>query len=615
MERMQDTIMLVLVVAALGVGLGGCDDGTISGTSTNAGSNSVEGRVCAESADCGVTETCMAGRCVADSMTPNSQTPPNSQPTCANPSPCGDCDPYCQLGAGPNAGEAIDLEQDDTDGLVLDDQGNLTLGKETARSDFIWIANTGEGTISKIDTKTYTEVARYVTGPDGAGNDPSRTSVNAHGDVFVGNRGGESVTMINSLGDSCPDQDGDGVVTTSTGPQDVKPWGSDECIIWHTPLKGLGLVRAVAAQNGRRISPDETLPPVVWIGSWQSKTISKLDAKTGEVLLQTSSPTQTYGFALDGQDNLWISGLGDGLGRLNTFLCRDQASCDAAQVCDSGGDPKTCVKQRITTPERTYGITVDFKQRIWLGGDVIARFDPTTRMFAQAAVPGFTHGITADANGNVFGSVLGVGVARVDSEDLTKHTIVKGTEGSGTKGIAVDYDGKVWSINRSSSDATVIVPGPTLEDNQVVASVSGLVTPYTYSDMTGQQLRFVSDQFGFYRTRYDGCQPPEQYLHTAWKELRFAGRATGNAKIVFMARASDSVETLEDAAWVEVGALPGATSPIDLQAALEPAGMARRQYLEVEARLSAERSDPLVMPDLPVLERFSVTFSCPLDIR
>ena len=53
---------------------------------------------------------------------------------------------------------------------------------------FIWIANTGDGTLSKVCTHNAVEVARYVTSSVGAAGDPSRTSVNRHGDMVVTNR-------------------------------------------------------------------------------------------------------------------------------------------------------------------------------------------------------------------------------------------------------------------------------------------------------------------------------------------------------------------------------------------------------------------------------------------
>jgi hypothetical protein len=50
---------------------------------------------------------------------------------------------------------------------------------------FAWIANSGEGTVSKIDTQTGVEVARYRTGPNGAADSPSRTAVDADGDALT----------------------------------------------------------------------------------------------------------------------------------------------------------------------------------------------------------------------------------------------------------------------------------------------------------------------------------------------------------------------------------------------------------------------------------------------
>src|SRR5687768_4187280 len=54
----------------------------------------------------------------------------------------------------------------------------------------IWIANTPEGTVSKIDTSTGNELGRYYTGPTNGTDDPSRTAVNLEGDAAVSNRGG-----------------------------------------------------------------------------------------------------------------------------------------------------------------------------------------------------------------------------------------------------------------------------------------------------------------------------------------------------------------------------------------------------------------------------------------
>ncbi|MBX7081815.1 MAG: hypothetical protein K1X88_21605, partial [Nannocystaceae bacterium] len=84
-------------------------------------------------------------------------------------------------------------------------------GGGTADFSYIWIANSNESTVSKINTETLIEEGRYITRPDSNGN-PSRTSVNLNGDMAIGNRNG-GVTMIYALHDNCPDPN-----NTSSGP-------------------------------------------------------------------------------------------------------------------------------------------------------------------------------------------------------------------------------------------------------------------------------------------------------------------------------------------------------------------------------------------------------------
>ncbi|MCS6799014.1 MAG: putative metal-binding motif-containing protein, partial [Myxococcota bacterium] len=116
-------------------------------------------------------------------------------------SACGDCDPTCRAGgSGVGTDRPFDPGRDESEGVGLDPEGALVLDSRRVVTHFIWIANSGEGTVSKVDTRTFVEVARYITGPAGRGNDPSRTSVNTEGDVYVGNRSGRSLTKISVLG-------------------------------------------------------------------------------------------------------------------------------------------------------------------------------------------------------------------------------------------------------------------------------------------------------------------------------------------------------------------------------------------------------------------------------
>ncbi|MSP59778.1 MAG: hypothetical protein EXR72_05445 [Myxococcales bacterium] len=173
----------------------------------------------------------------------------NFGPTYNNPFPVGVDKP-----ADPN-------ERDE--GVGKDANGYLGLDQTKASFDFLWAANTGDwqrGTVSKFNSKTVREVARYFTitcnslkgGNTGAcdgkngccamdsypqfqnrqnkmpsgvyqsvslmSNMPSRTAVDFNGDLYVANRafgGQSSVTKIANDTSKCVDRNGNGKIETS----------------------------------------------------------------------------------------------------------------------------------------------------------------------------------------------------------------------------------------------------------------------------------------------------------------------------------------------------------------------------------------------------------------
>ena len=69
--------------------------------------------------------------------------------------------------------------------------------------DFIWMALSGRGTAVRVDTNTGAILGEYYTSPNGMGRNPSRTTVDLNGNVWVGNRnesgsGWGSVTKISA---------------------------------------------------------------------------------------------------------------------------------------------------------------------------------------------------------------------------------------------------------------------------------------------------------------------------------------------------------------------------------------------------------------------------------
>jgi streptogramin lyase len=625
-------LLAVLAMAAAALWLPACDSGP-------------SGRPCRSVSQCEMGQTCVSGVCTGRSTASGADAgrrsdafgPPvvgdctSSPPVPADEvcngrdddcddtadegvtNSCGTCDPSCMGSRAGAGGEAFDLAVDESEGVGIAMDGSIELDSRRVSTAYIWIANTGEGTVSKVDTRTHVEVARYRTGPiGGEREDPSRTTVNSLGDVFVANRGGRSVSRISTLGEDCPDTNGDGAVRTSGGPTDVLPWGQDDCILWNTSLPDGGILRSAAAQD--TYDPDGNLISAVWIGGWEG-VVWKLDGDTGSILVRTTSPTNNYGFALDGMGNLWISGRsGRGLGRIDTNRCTSTAACDVPVCDDSGAD---CIKQNISIPgsNNPYGITVDQEQRVWLcmhGSRTVGRYDPRTARWTIQNVGADCHGIAADAAGWIWAAGYDSGVIRLDAETPSMFMVVPGTGGRGSKGMAVDIDGNVWSINQGSSDATVITPGARLSDATVETGVNrhGALR-YTYSDMTGTQLRLATNPRGHWRRPFEGCTG-EGVVETVWEELRFDGEAPVGTLLRFRVRTAATREALSGATWISLGEMPPTTSPIDLGAAFEAAMVTPQQWIEVEVQLEAMREsfDP-ARPITPRLRSVTVTRNCP----
>ncbi len=349
-----------------------------------------------------------------------------------------------------------------------------------AEQSFIWIANTAEGTLSKVCTINGEEVARYVTSPQGAMGDPSRTSVNLHGDAVVTNRhpgsGPSSVTKFASDYLDCVDQNGNNQIETSLGPTDVLAWGEDECMLWNTPL-GAGDVGARATAWDGTEDPDTGLGGNVFIGAMVNKTIYKLDGDTGQILDQAVTALGHYGGAIDTKGNLWTIDMACTVG-----LC----SIERISLSD--------LNDHETFPIHCgYGISVDGKGRIWTAGlGCVSRFDPVTEQNEWVDTGGmdFNRGIAVgtELSANyAWAANTGGDLIQVHLEDVT--IVNRQPVGvSEMVGVAVDFQGYVWTVSQGGNTAYKVHPTTWAVTNVPIGS-----GPYTYSDMTGMQLKGVID--------------------------------------------------------------------------------------------------------------------------
>ncbi|MDH5671184.1 MAG: hypothetical protein OEZ06_03490 [Myxococcales bacterium] len=263
---------------------------------------------CAISAGLG----CAADRSASGDMV-DDQAAASAQPKggdgCASEAPCpppappcdsgsGDCDRTAELDAGAHG--STDASPEATPADAAADSGASTTTQPGIRPDptslpsLIWIANTIEGTVSKLDTRTMSELGRYLTSPQGLGL-PSRTSVANDGDAAIANRGnatalsggdGGGVIKIHASLERCVDKNGNGAIETSTGSSDVLPWGDDECVAWYRPL-GYFSNRPLAWAP----APAPDTPSKVWTAGTDycdfaacSLEVLRLDGTTGAVV-------------------------------------------------------------------------------------------------------------------------------------------------------------------------------------------------------------------------------------------------------------------------------------------------------------------------------------------
>ena len=410
-------------------------------------------------------------------------------------------------------------------------QPNLVPGAQTTtvEKSFIWIANSAEGTVSKVDTRSMMELGRYLTTSGGKGL-PSRTSVAADGSVAVANRGnatgwmggdGGGVIKIYGSDDKCKDKNGNGKVDTSTGAKDVKAWGEDECVAWFTPFTDYFSNRPVSWAP----APGPDIPAKVWTSAAKdckpdacSVDVFRLNGETGAIE-DTVNVTGlmgmdfiSTGIAGTNDPNNPLAGLLGGLGGavIDNYGAYGGASDGGGNFWLFIANTTQLVRVDAVTLQfrawpipmgNGYGITIH-KGRVFVCGTIgLSRFDPPTETWLntfdngamQAVDLGF-NGCMTDGNSKVWvggGSDQGTnGLFGFDAETLALVDQVSMDQMGRpmtVKGVSIDIDGGVWGVG--SVGSTRMGNGNTAwrydPNTKMVTSYDGLNGAYSYSDMTG----------------------------------------------------------------------------------------------------------------------------------
>ena len=360
------------------------------------------------------------------------------------------------------------------------------LAEIDAKEPYIWISNTLGGTVTKINTETALIGGRYRTNSATA-YQPSRTTVNDLGDMLVAHRespGG--VTKIAGHASRCVDINNNGTIDTSTGFDDVRAWGEDECMIWHQETPGGAGPRAVAWEPSpfnKDTCEFDNPNPRVWVAYRPAAGIGRvlrLDGATGAILDTVDTDIGgglPYGGAVDVEGDFWYTA------RSGPFLFHI--------------DSETLAVERFTTPNNPYGVAIDSYGNPFIadyhqgaGVDAITRFNVETQAFEQIiGVAGRHRGIQIDTKGIAWAA--GNSPCRLVKADTENNVILDDAIAlpgcQDPVGVSIDQEGDVWVVDRGSSIALELDP----ETHEVKNTVTGLIGSYTYSDMTGNSLGLV----------------------------------------------------------------------------------------------------------------------------
>lgn len=376
-------------------------------------------------------------------------------------------------------GELINLSHDPEDQLQLREG-------DTEIFPFVWVAVSTKGTVVKIDAESGTILGEYYSAPDGMGRDPSRTTVDKDGNVWVANRaeGGDGMGSVTHVGleenGQCVDRNGNGIIDTSNGLDDLRAWANaafvdsdggvetadDECIIHYTRVHATG-TRHVSVDGDNN----------VWVSGTGNAAFDLVSGETGQILrAEPSVGCGGYGGLIDPDGVIWSA--------------RPLLRWDTVLPLTAGN--YTCYGHN------SYGLGIDGDGNVWnteLGANVL-KFSPDGTEVG-VFLHGYTaaQGVVADRDGHIWvaHSLFGSSVGHLLNDGTYIGNV---TVGSGPTGVAVDAAGKIWATNYYDGTVSRIDPdlGPIGADGVTRVGTVDFTTvnlggnPYNYSDMTGSVL-------------------------------------------------------------------------------------------------------------------------------
>ncbi len=495
-------------------------------------------------------------------------------------SECADCDPWCAIAnIGLDGDEPFTPTTTTSSGIGQGESGALVLDTRRINLSFLWVPNAAEDTVSRLDTNTGWEVARYAVCDN-----PSRTAVDLYGNVYVACRDDDRLAKVMLDRNECHDRNGDGQIATSQdlngdhriSGAELLPAGSDECVAWLEYPLGADLD---AVPQGLAVD-GENRPWVGFANQVGSKgyLVQRLSTDAGAPDREvTQLAGGTHGLAVDRSGRLWVvSRTADRLMRLDIN--------DNPVTVHNYSPPGTCVDP--------YGIVIDRNDKVWLSNSDcpnLYRFDPETEQFTTVNLNtsglGAGRGMATSSDGWLIvghhtGSCsAGRAITKVNIEtSQVASSINLAPSGTlGPNGVAFDYRGFLWATNQCTNNVSKV----DLRTDTVLGTYALGQGPDAYADLTGYNLHVFAAPSGYYRHTVAGW--PQ--FGTRWEALDVTATMPAGTSLQIRARAADTVSTLATTPWSRfVGPFPPSSLPLDLSTLANLQG----NYLEAEVWLFTE---------------------------
>ena len=516
-------------------------------------------------------------------------------------SPCGGCDSAC--GGGVWGPPTVPFEADGA--LVLTELGELTLARTRAAHAFVWVPNTGEGTLSKVDAGGARELARYrVAG------EPERIAVDHLGDAWVLSPSLDAPAQLTKVAADearCSDRDGDGL-ETSRAPDDVLALGDDECVLWSVPIGEAGaLARALAIDGtieparsgGEPGTQGAAFGGHAWVGLQRGERLLQIDGRDGAVLREVEVPGfAPYAATFDPWGELWLLDRAGLLARVDP------------RVAPAG-------VELLQAPLRCYeleSLASDLEGVLTLTGfacEQVVGFDPARGIWRNAATRDVldTRGVTVLDDAWV--THTGGRISRVQREPLVLGaSFPLAGEGSSpieSTAISADAAGQLWiasSMGGGDERGVLTRFDPSAEALTAQVPVGRL--PRVQGDLTGDRLFALQAAGASAEHVFTGCagevgagSEAEGKGGTLWKRVHIAYRAGEGASVQLEARRASDRVGLDEEPYLPLGTAPDQEPPYVLD--VPDGGVVQvRVTLRARARMGAPR-----------VLRIGVEWTCP----